>query len=507
MTDLPSCDRPRCAVVDLGSNSVRLVVFEGQSRNPLPIVNEKAVLKLGRGLQSTGQLNEQGTAQALGVLRRFHAIARALGAHPFEVLATAAVREAANGGAFITELQAGLPGVPLRVLSGEEEAALSAEGLLCGIPEADGLLAGIGGGSLELVRLAAGRIGRSTTLSLGVLALAERSGGDPERARGVVEAELAAIPWLDEAAGGALYLTGGAWRALARVHMAETAYALPLVHHYAIARDAARELAGSIAAASRHALERLPGVARRRIEDLPFAAVVLRRLLRASGAGRVVFSANGWREAWYLRRLPRDVQAEDPLLAAGRVYASRFARDPSAPEALVAWTAPLFPDETPEQRRLREGACWMSDVGSRDHPEFRAEQAFLRVLRQPGVGLDHPARAFLALAVARRYDAAADAPVLAIARQLLDPVSAHRAEALGATLRLAYTLCAGTRDLLAGTSIRIDRDRLRLGLSGSRGVLASESVLRRLERVAQTMGLDGASEIARAGGANDGSAE
>src|ERR1700755_1764924 len=165
----PPADTPRCAVVDLGSNSVRLVVFEGQCRNPVAIFNEKAVLRLGRGLQSTGRLNEEGMGQAFTVLHRYHAVARAMGAAPFEILATAAVRDAANGPDFVAALGARLDGVPIHVLSGVQEAEYSAMGVLCGIPTADGILADIGGGSLETGRLyhRGGRL--SQTLSLGAL--------------------------------------------------------------------------------------------------------------------------------------------------------------------------------------------------------------------------------------------------------------------------------------------------------------------------------------------------
>lgn len=490
----PPAPLPRCGVVDLGSNSVRLVVYEGYTRNPMPIFNEKAVLRLGRGLQTTGRLNEEGVTQALTVMHRYYAVARAMGAKPFEVLATAAVRDADNGPAFVAALRDRLPGVAINILSGAEEAAYSADGLMCGIPAADGVLADIGGGSLEVVRLVDGARGASQTLRLGVIRLAERSGGDPVRARSIAEADLQSVPWLSQAAGGDLYLVGGAWRALARIHMAQTAYPLNMVHHYTIGRDAARDLAGQIATAPRKLLERLPGAPRRRIDDLPFAAVALRRLLRVTNVRRVVFSASGLREGWFMRRMPRDIQDQDPLLGAAWEMAARHGRDPSLPPALVDWTRPLFPAETADAARLREAMCWMSDIGSHDHPEFRAEQSFLRVLRQPGVGLDHQSRAFLALAVALRYEADSDAPFLRPARALLDIEAANRAEVLGIALRVAYTLSAGTKALLAGTQLRIEGPRLVLRLREDSGVFAGESVIRRLERLAQALGLQAAAE-------------
>ncbi len=485
---MPSGNLPRCAVVDLGSNSVRLVVFEGLGRNPVAIFNEKAVLRLGRGLQTTGRLNEEGVVAALEVMQRYHTIVHAMRASPFEVLATAAVRDAINGPEFVAGLRERMPDTPIHVLSGEEEASLSAAGVLCGIPQADGILADIGGGSLEVVQLMAGRPGAARTLPLGVIRLADRSEGDLVRARALAEADLADVSWLSEAPGRDLYLVGGAWRALARIHMMQTGYPLSIVHHYTIDRDEARDLTGVIGSATRRMLEKLPGAPRRRLDDLPFAAIVLRRVLRATGARRVVFSANGIREGWFMRRVPSDVAALDPVLAASRDLGAAQGRDPVLPPALLAWTSPLFPNEDPEAARLREAACWLSDIGSHDHPEYRAEQSFLRVLRQPGVALDHHSRAFLAVTLAMRYDAEPTAGFLDTARLLLDPEAMRRAEILGHALRLAYLVSAGTPDLLAGTSLTPDMTRLVLRMS--QGGDIGEGMGRRLERLAQMMVLD-----------------
>lgn len=481
---------PRSGVVDLGSNSVRLVVFEGRGRNPQAIFNEKAVLGLGRGLQQTGRLNEESVEAALTVLARYHVVARAMAADPIEVLATAAVRDAANGPAFVAALEARMPGVPIRILAGEEEASLSATGMLMGFPAADGVLGDLGGGSLEVVRLDAGRIARCASLPLGAIRLSDRAGGDVTRARAVAEEELARHRWLREGEGRDLYLVGGAFRALARMHIAQTNYPLAIVHHYVLRREEARDLAGVVMAASRRVLERMPGAPQKRLADLPFAAVVLRRLLRATGAARVVFSANGLREGWYAGLIDPAVRALDPMLAAARELAFRWGRDPGLPPALLAWTDALFPGEDAAFRALREAACWVSDIGSHDHPEYRAEQVFLRILRQHGVGLDHHARAFLALTAALRYEAEPATPFLAPTRVLLDVPTIRRAEALGAAQRLAYTLCGGTPALLADTRLARAGNRLVLTLTEGSGVFAGESVQRRMEALAASLGLE-----------------
>ena len=496
-TGLPASSRPpRAAVVDLGSNSVRLVVFEGKARNPVTIFNEKSVVRLGRGLETTGRLNPDGVQQAVALLQRFNAVARSMNAHPFEVLATAAVRDASNGPEFVEQLRRVMPDVPIRILSGEEEADYAATGVLCGLPEADGVVADIGGGSLELIRLEDGRKRQAQTLKLGVIRLSDRAGGSLETARAIVEDDLMGVDWLKDAGGRTLYLVGGAFRALARLQISRTFYPLNIVHQYDLRADEAREMTGWIIASSRRALERLPGAPRKRLEDLPFAAIVLRRLLRRMAPHRVVFCVDGLREGWFMRHVAPEVMSEDPLDAASRDMASRLGRNDALPPALIEWTRALFDapaggllSETTMQARLRSSACWMSDSGASDHPEYRAEQTFLRVLRQPGMAFDHPTRAFLALTLAMRYEAELDQPFLQPARRLLDTAGFRRAEILGLALRLAYTLCAGVPELLEGTSLRPQNNRLVLRLGSDRGMFTGESVSRRLERLAQAVGM------------------
>ena len=278
--------------------------------------------------------------------------------------------------------------------------------------------------------------------------------------------------------------------------MMHAGHPLHIVHQYAITPDAARAFADIIVERPRRELEKMEGAPRRRLDDLPYAAIVLRRLLRPIAPRRVVFSASGLREGWYMRGMPAEVRARDPLLEAARDMADRLGRDPSLPPSLMRWTDSLFPSDTTAERRLRWAVCLMSDIGSHDHPEFRAEQAFHRVLRQPGIGIDHAIRAFLALAVANRYEIDNDAGYVRAARSLLSPIDVTRAEILGSALRLAYTLSAGTHDILAGTALRVRGRSLVLFLHEDSGVFAGEAVTRRLSRLARLAGLEPETESA-----------
>ncbi|AOX19379.1 Ppx/GppA family phosphatase [Kozakia baliensis] len=480
----------RAAIVDLGSNSVRLVVFEGITRNPIPIFNEKSTLRLGRGLEATGRLNEEGVALAMDVMSRFHAIARSMNADPFEVLATAAVRDASNGPDFVRALQARMPDVPIRVISGEEEADYAATGVLCGLPEADGLVADIGGGSLELIRIADGKHQEACTTPLGVIRLNDRAGGDLAKARTLAETDLSAIPWLKNLQGKPLYLVGGAFRALARLQIARTQYPLNIVHLFTMDEAEAQNMTSWLIDAPRKTIEKLPGAPRKRLDDVPFAAVVMRRLMRVVQPSKIVFSVEGLREGWYMRKVAASVADQEPCLALATETAERLSRSMKLPGDLMAWTAPLFLDETATDHRLREMACCMSDIGSYDHPEYRAAQTYLRVLRMHGVGLDHPARGFVSMTLAIRYEMESADPLLESSRYLLTPEMQTRATQLGLALRLAYTLCGGTPTLLHGTGLTIEGDTLVLSLMPQCACISGGSVRRRLQRLGQSLGLN-----------------
>lgn len=487
-----AADQPlegRVAVIDIGSNSIRLVVYDRLSRSPTAVFNEKVLCGLGKTLERTGRLNPEGVKQALENLTRFQRLIDGMQVVRVDVLATAAVRDAADGEAFVAEVKR-RTGLDIQILTGTDEARLAAMGVLSGTPGADGLAGDLGGGSLELVTLDRGIIGQQTTTPLGPLRLMESTDGKIAAATKVIDQHLSALPWIHEARGRTFYPVGGSWRALAKMHMEQANHPVHIIHHYSIAGDDAVGFAGLIARQSRSSLEKVPGVSRRRLETLSLAALVLERVVRTVQPARVVFSAFGLREGHLFELLSADHRRQDPLLTACTEIAQRLGRFGAA-ETISQWTAPLFAGEDENAGRLRQAACLLSDLGWAEHPDYRAEHAFLRILRMPFAGIDHAERAFLATASFVRYSGTLDGEVLAPAKGLLKDGPIQRAYILGLALRLAQTLTGGAMMMLQRTALRLGDEKLSLILPEDAAALVGEAVQRRLDSLAKALNRSG----------------
>ncbi len=485
----------RIGVIDIGSNSIRLVVYDRPTRTPDPVFNEKALCGLGKVLQSTGRLDPGGVDMALRTLARFRSLAQAMGVAEVDILATAAVRDAANGPEFVRQAEA-VSGRPVRILSGGEEARYAALGVLSSMPDADGVVGDLGGGSLELVSVRDGRIGKGETLPVGPLRLADGSNGDYDRARRMVDEGLSKSS-LSEIKGRKLYAVGGTWRALARVHMARTDYPIHILHHYEIPRDDVRELTKLLSRQSGKSLEGLPGVSRKRLDVLPLGALVMNRLVKAADISSVVISAHGVREGWLFDKLPPADRNVDPMLAYFSQLGARVGRYGQVGEWLFDWSAPLFPSETVTEKRLRHAACLMADVAWRSHPDYRAEHATTEVLRAPAIGIDHPSRAFLALTLHFRYEGDEPGPEHPLAR-LLTSEEMRRARILGFALRLGQTFAGGAPGIIAETRLLVDAETVALIVDPARAAFIGDAVRRRVDGLAGSLGRRGLVAVATA---------
>ena len=446
-------------IVDIGSNSIRLCVYDAASRVPVPMFNEKAVCGLAEGLGGSGLLNPAGVQQAFAAVGRFVALGRAMELKHLDILATAAVRDASDGANFVAELERRY-GIEIKVLSGGQEARLSATGVLCGSPDAEGIVCDLGGGSLELVTVKNGGFGQHVTMPLGLLRLTEASDDDRATAEAIVERHLAGIGWLDEGQGGNLYAVGGAWRTLARICITHTQHPLTVLDNFSIDVREGLRIIALVANQSRKSLEKIPGVAKKRVPGLPLAALVLERVVRRVQPRRLVFSIFGMREGQFFKRLPDKLKADDPLLSVFRQLALVNSRFPEHGEELMAWMAPLFPAEPPHQARIRHAACLVSDAFWNEHPDTRAEQAFLRILRLPFMGVVHADRAEIALIVFLRYLGNEEEPAIQRAIALLDEAALRRCRIAGTALRLAHMLSGGAPNLLRRTRLKTEGNQL-----------------------------------------------
>ncbi|MGH6871285.1 MAG: hypothetical protein ACREHE_07250 [Rhizomicrobium sp.] len=478
--------RGQVAIVDIGSNSVRLVIYESFSRTPAVVHNEKAICAIGRGMVTTGHLDEDGMVMAIEALGRFRMLADAHNADAREAVATAAARDATNGREFIAKAERAWGG-PIRILSGEEEAHLAAEGVLAGTPDADGLAADLGGGSLDMVTVRNGRTGAAMTLPFGPLRLMDQAKGDPDRARKLVDKGLEGFTRLGDLKGRTLYAVGGVWRSFARIDMENRNYPLHVLHDYPIPRGRVLDLCDLLSRQSRKSLDLMKVVSRRRAEALPYGGVVLERLMLATGLKELMVSAYGVREGLLHSQLPEAERAKDPLLEFAAATNIRISRMPPHAEEMFHWMEPLFASENRVEERIRHAVCLFSDMGWRRHPDDRALGAFNQVLTAPFAGAGHRERALIATAIFHRYSGDEDFPREIHAHDLLSAEDDNLARRIGLAARLAFSLSASSTGELPHYRLRMTPTRVLLEVGRRREAIAGEPVQKRLGTLASCL--------------------
>ena len=489
--DLPSPPRldeaasapGRIGIIDIGSNSIRLVVYDSPTRTPVILFNEKVMAGLGKGLARDGALADDGMARALTALARFAALADQMQVARLRTVATAAVRDARNGAVFLARIEA--LGLRVELLSGDQEATMAGMGVLAAIPGADGIVGDLGGGSLELIRVHSGAVHERLSLPLGVL----RLGAIRAQGRGVLDrtvaAGLEAAGWAEIPAGMPLYLVGGSWRALARLDMYLEDWPLPIIHHYRMPADRAARLVRVLAQIDKKRLRDVIGLSSSRLPTLPDAAALLSVVVRQLQTSTLIASGYGLREGLLHDALTPAERAGDPLVTAAREEGVRQGRFPEHGDLLDRWIAPLFPNEGAEDARLRHAACLLADVGWRAHPEFRAERGLDAALHGNWVGIDARGRALMARALYTSFGGTLPVPLL---DQLFTPEDKAMADRWGLAMRLGQRLSGGVAGPLRDSRLALDDDSVRLDLPADCHDLAGEAVERRLKTLAAALG-------------------
>ncbi|MBK8458120.1 MAG: Ppx/GppA family phosphatase [Phyllobacteriaceae bacterium] len=486
--------REPVAVVDIGSNSVRLVIYEGVARSPTVLFNEKMLAGLGKGIALTGRLDPVAVERALEEFRRFRALADQAQAKSIHVIATAAAREAENGPDFIAAAGA-IFGSPIRVLSGREEAHFAGLGVVSGFHRPDGVAGDLGGGSLELVDIHDRSEGEGVTLPLGGLRLADMARGSLSEAQKIAKKEIARSGFARLGKGRPFYAIGGAWRNLARLHMLSTSYPLEVMHHYETDPSGIASFLKQVAKGDADKIKGIDQISKSRRALLSYGAIVLQEVIDALKPSRLIVSAFGVREGYLHSLLSTQDQKADPLISAAEELAVLRARSVAHARELVRFTAESFHvlgiSETENEARSRIAACLLADISWRAHPEYRGLQAMNLINHASFVGIDHAHRSFIALANLWRheglYDDAASEPLRRITPERL----IQRAKVLAALMRVVYILSASMPGLIPrlrwidhgdhGLSLMVPKDKAWLVGERPRG---------RLDLLGRIVGLD-----------------
>lgn len=484
--------RIKQAVIDIGSNSVRLVIYDGPRRAPFPICNEKSLCGLGRDMSEDGRLNPRAVESALETLARFKRLLAEHGDPPAKTVATAAVREATDGPQFVERVRA--LGLEVETIGGREEASLAAFGVASFEPGATGLVGDMGGGSLELVAVNNGVAGDAVSLSIGPLRLMQHSKGDLKAAAKEIDQALASVNWLKDRRAETLYAVGGAWRAIARINMQLRRHPLPVLHHYELSARQAIETCDLVARQSRSSLEVTPGVSSKRIDTIPFAAIVMRRLLEDARISKISVSAGGLREGVLYRALSAEERAYDPLIAGAAFLASRMAPEEESGAAYSEMIDGLFTEETGAQKRLRLASCLLADIGAYFHPDLRAEHAFETALRAPFYGVTHQERAAIALSLYCRHEGAKTPAGLGDIVAMMTEEERKRATDIGLALRFAAAVAPKAPQAIRRCSLRRDRYKLVFAAPADMKPLMDETPRKRLDALAAALGLTAVAE-------------
>ncbi|MBU2956695.1 Ppx/GppA family phosphatase [Paracoccus sp. 1_MG-2023] len=484
---LPKRALKRVGVVDVGSNSVRLVVFDGAARSPAYFYNEKVMAGLGQDMARTGRLNPQGMERAWAALSRFAALAKAMDIEPLTCVATAAMREAEDGPAFREKIEKRL-GLKIWVIDGEEEARLSAQGVLLGWPEAKGLVCDIGGNSMELAEVANGAIGKRTTSQLGPFRLQQIEEDDLS---GHIDGILDTLADQMGTDHKRIYLVGGSWRAIARLDMERVGYPLSVLHEYRMTPEAVRETIKWIGKSDLQELRSQTGISSSRMELVPLAARVLGRMIDRFQPEELDVSSYGIREGLLYEHMSTTLRRRDPLLEAARFTEKQMARTPGFGKKLYHFLLPLFPSIAPDRDRLMRAACLLHDTAWRTHPDYRAEACFDNVTRANMAALSHPERVYLGLALLHRYKNSRAKSRFAPLFDLLPEADIAEAEILGKAMRFGSMFA--TDDPIDAGALRLKDGgtKLELKLTAAGRALMGEVAQSRFQSLCKSMGVEG----------------
>jgi exopolyphosphatase / guanosine-5'-triphosphate,3'-diphosphate pyrophosphatase len=467
------------AVIDIGSNAIRFVVYSGAERAPTPIYNEKASISLGKAVGEKGQIPKAIITEATKALTRFAKLSEAMDVKQRVTIATAAVRDASNGQEFLAEARLIMP--EIRLLTGDQEAMAGGHGILAEFPKANGIAADLGGGSLELIRLSNGVLGDRISVPMGTMKL---------RAMDSIATSLAgltkAVTGQLTAKADTLFLIGGAWRAMAKLDHFLTNHPLPLIANHCLEKSRLPDLLKN--AQDEELLKATKGIPQARLATLADAVALAKALAERFDSDRLIVTTSGIREGLLFGHLDEDIKRLDPVIESIRHETAGHWRFAGFGDALFEWIKPLQLADTGRDQILLHAACCFADTAWAIQPDFRPIHAARLALDGLWHGLLLEERIQIAYATFIACGGKTGWP------DALDiyvrPDRLRRAHNWGLSMRLAKRLSAGVPDLLTKSSIAQIEGNVSLAYESGERSLHTGSVERRLKALAQALDVD-----------------
>ncbi|NDJ52401.1 MAG: Ppx/GppA family phosphatase [Chloroflexi bacterium] len=471
---MPYRQSRRTAIIDLGSNTTRLIVMKGIGGYIYQLSDEvREVVRLRKGMTSEG-LSPEAIERALLTLRLFKRFCEATRVDTVIATATSAVRDAPNGPAFIDQVYQEI-GLGLRILDGEQEAYYEMIGALNEVPLQDGYIMGIGGGSMQISQVQSRRMKACTSLPIGTIALTERFvQGDPIKKRELrdlqngIDQQLDQISWLKPNGPGVLVGTGGTIRNLAKIAIAQLDYPLNTLHGYDLSRASIAhsiELFKSLPLEKRKAIR---GLNRDRADIILPGAMVVHSVMERLDMSAIRISVNGLREGLFFEQFWRDLPSPviDDVRGFGVLNMARTYHYEKAHADHVRYLSSRMFDDLqalhgygPDERELLEAAAILHDVGVlvnfSDH--HKHSESLIINSGIPGFS----ARETAIVALLTRYHRKGT-PDTSSYHAVLRPEDDRLVWQLAALLRLAEKLERGRSQAVRGVEMRYDDDSLEI---------------------------------------------
>lgn len=475
------------AIIDIGSNSIRMVVYDGLYRSPAILFNERVLAELGKTLSTTGTLNPKTLELAFSNLQRFKAVISNMNAK-YYVIATAALREASDGPAFTQRLKDEL-GLDIQIISGEQEAYLGAMGLLASVRDVDGVAGDLGGGSLEFSHMGDHQYIQGASTPLGGLRLASGY-KDKNILKGEISKNLNNVSWLKNVAKGkTFYAIGGAWRGIARYYMEKTAYPIHIIHGLRVPVHIIIPHLTELTEMNKGELMRLEMISKHRRPVIGTAAQLLLDVINHVGASELVFSGFGVRDGLLFTKLDAESQAKDPLMDRCKQIEKQLSRFNNG-KAIYKWSKVIVANEKKKYQRLYKAACMINDMGWFEHRDYRAELSFRRVLTQRlGGGVNHVERVMLAIAIYVSYGENINDKLLIDYQELLTKKQLKLARRYGLAIRLARRLGGGPVKPLKHAELTVTNKNLELKIDESLEPFMGQHIEKLLDKLADNMEL------------------